>query len=461
MENQENQTPKSQQTSLVQSGTQPVNSPQKPKKLSENILIKGLLVTVLILAMLIPVPFILNVISEREEYQKNTVKEVGDKFGGNQTLYGPFLKIPYTRNSDKVKKTYYSYVSPQEVKTQGDIDPVVKKRGIYNVILYHAKLNNEVEFTSASFEQLDQDVEYNWNSAELLFSVSNLNGLDDDINFMINGISRPSKIGKSINIGETKLNEQNYSQEIKSVEEILVPVSIPENKNIKVSFPVSLKGAGQLNFIPVSKKTEIKINTSIRNLKFDGSVLPNSSDFSGKNRTVVWRFPTKISTQVWDDLSGLAGNKFGMEVMQSHDEYEKTNRVAKYAILFIGLTFITFFFIEIINKLKIHPIQYVLVGLALSIFYLLLLSISEYIGFNKSYIISALATILLICWFIKGIVKKTKIMGVVFAVLTLLYSYIFVIIQLDELALLAGSIGLFIILALLMYFSRKIEWKTE
>ncbi len=453
----EDQKSQPQETPQVQSQTQQVNPPRKPGKLSENILVKGVIVTILILAMLLPVPFIMNVISEREEYQRNTVKEVGDKFGGEQTLYGPFLKIPYAKNG----KFFYSYLSPQNITVQGTLDKDIKKRGIYNVILYRAKLNHQAEFNTDSFAQLEPGAEYNWNSAELVFAMSNLNGLNEDINFDINGTSLPSRMGKPIDVGETRLNMQNSTEEVKFAEEITVPVSIPENKNVKVTFSVSLKGAGKLNFVPVSKKTDIKINTTIQDLKFDGSVLPDSSDFSGKTRTIIWKFPTKIPAQVWDDLSNLAGNKFGVEVLQSHDEYGKTNRVAKYAILFIGLTFVTFFFIEVINKLKIHPVQYVLVGLALSIFYLLLLSISEYIGFDKSYLISALATILLICWFIKGIVKKTQIMGIVFVVLALLYSYIFVIIQLDELALLAGSIGLFIILALLMYFSRKITWKTE
>ena len=144
-----------------------------------------------------------------------------------------------------------------------------------------------------------------------------------------------------------------------------------------------------------------------------------------------------------------------MDLILPVDNYQKSHRSIKYAILFIGLTFLVFFFIEVFQSAFIHPIQYILVGIALVIFYTLLLSISEYLKFNMSFFISAL---LLISGYVKAILKSTKLTGFISGLLSILYIFIFVIIQLEDFALLIGSIGVFVILALIMFFSRKIDW---
>ena len=138
--------------------------------------------------------------------------------------------------------------------------------------------------------------------------------------------------------------------------------------------------------------------------------------------------------------------------------YNKTMRSVKYAILFIGLTFAFFFIIELMQHKPFHPVQYVLVGLALVIFYTLLLSISEYILFDYAYLVAALATIFLITFYAKGHFESWKTAGIFFGLLSCLYSFIFILIRLEDTALLVGSIGLFIVLALVMYTSRKINW---
>ena len=466
MDNQENQN--SEQNSGF-TGNSNANPNFKRPKEKNVFFFKGLITIGLILAMLIPTPFIINLINERQERQQSVVNEVGSKYGENQTLYGPFIKLPYQiTDSAKSTSTRILYISPKELNIGGDLDAFKKKRSLYNVLLYQAKLNVNADFDEDSFSNLDNRYNYLWDKAELIFSISDINGLEDNINAKINGVSLPFEVKNSIDVGETQfINyiESSLSQAVPplSVEEFSIPLNLSMNKKINASFPLSVKGANKLNFLPISKKTQIKLNSNIEDLKFDGSNLPVSSDSENQasNRLIVWKIPSRNISQVWNSTLDFGKNKFGVELIQPNDEYGKTNRVAKYSILFIGLTFLMFFFVEIINKLRIHPIQYVLVGLALTVFYLLLLSISEYTGFNIAYLISALATVLLITWFVQKIVKSFKIISLIFIVLICLYSYIFVIIQLDELALLAGSIGLFVILGLLMYFSQKIEWETE
>jgi inner membrane protein len=138
--------------------------------------------------------------------------------------------------------------------------------------------------------------------------------------------------------------------------------------------------------------------------------------------------------------------------------YQKTMRSVKYAILCILLTFTAFFLIETNNKKSVHPVQYALIGFALVLFYTLLLSFSEYIGFNGAYAIATAATVALVTWFVKGILQSTKLSVLLSLLLVLLYSYVFTILQLQDYALLLGSVGLFLTLAVVMYYSRKIQW---
>jgi len=163
--------------------------------------------------------------------------------------------------------------------------------------------------------------------------------------------------------------------------------------------------------------------------------------------------------QIWaSSRHSIDNSAFGIDLLLPVDNYQKSYRSIRYAILFIGFTFLVFFFIEVLNKLFIHPIQYILVGFSLIVFYTLLLAISEYLKFNLAFIISAVATLSLIAGYVKAILKSTKLTMLLSGVLAVLYSFIFVIIQLQDYALLIGSIGVFIILGIVMYFSRKIDW---
>jgi inner membrane protein len=163
--------------------------------------------------------------------------------------------------------------------------------------------------------------------------------------------------------------------------------------------------------------------------------------------------------QAWTGSKfSLNESAFGINLLLPVDNYQKSYRAIRYAILFIGFTFMVFFFIEVLNRYFIHPVQYILVGIALVIFFILLISISEQLNFNSAYIISAIATLLLIAGYIKAILKSTKLTFLISGILLILYSFIFIIIQLQDLSLLIGSIGIFIVLGLVMYFSRKIDW---
>ncbi len=245
------------------------------------------------------------------------------------------------------------------------------------------------------------------------------------------------------------------------------PVSLAladEGKKLSFNINLKIKGSEQLHFIPLSGDSRFTLQSTWANPSFDGNNLPSVRKVTDTGFAATWNFNKAnlpFGTVLQDfkfDLDTLA---FGVTLIQPADGYAKTNRCIKYAILFIGLTFSLFFIVELLQKKPVHPVQYILVGLALTIFYTLLLSISEFILFDLSYLIAAVATIMLISTYAYGHFHSSKTAGIFGGMLTLLYSFTFVLIRLEDTALLIGSIGLFIILALAMYASRRINWYGE
>ena len=192
-----------------------------------------------------------------------------------------------------------------------------------------------------------------------------------------------------------------------------------------------------------------------------GNFLPDERDISETGFSANWNVLhlNRNYPQTWraNDYK-VQGSEFGTNLLLPVDNYKKAYRVTKYAVLFIALTFMVFFFVEILNKVFIHPIQYLLVGVALVVFFSLLLAFSEHMLFNLAYILSALLTLALVTMYTTAILKSRQLGLFICGILLVLYGFIFTIIQMEDYALLIGSIGIFVILAIVMYFSRKIDW---
>jgi inner membrane protein len=229
------------------------------------------------------------------------------------------------------------------------------------------------------------------------------------------------------------------------------------------SATVRFKGTGNLSFIPTGRETKIEASSSWPDPSFTGANLPDLRTVKDSGFIADWRvlalnrtFPQQWKTDTYD----LARGAFGVSLIVPVDTYQQTTRSVKYAILIILLTFTAFFLIEWIYQRPIHSLQYILVGFALCIFYTLLLSFSEYIGFNGAYGVAAIATIGLITWYVASILRSAGMSAFISVLLTVQYGFVFILIQLQDYALLMGSVGLFVSLAAVMYFSRKIKWHT-
>lgn len=418
------------------------------------IMVKSLLIGALTLLMLIPASLIRQLVYEREQRKVEVVQEVSSKWAQSQTVTGPILKVRYWEYNTLADKTIIkvkknAFYLPDQLKINGHIQPQIRHRSIYDVILYNADIDLEGSFLPIDLAALSLSPENMiWEETELLLGLNDLHGLEEEVKLNWNDTSYLLDAG----LPENEILKNGLNKKIQ--------INPMEAAKFKVQ--LKLKGSENLNFSPIGKSTKATIQSTWQHPSFEGKFIPsNAAAINSAGFDATWNI-LQVSSGIpksWKDKKvDLSQSDFGVRLLQPNDGYGKTERSVKYAILFIGLTFTLFFFIEILQKKQIHPLQYLLVGFALTIFYTLLLSITEYCGFNLAYSISASATILLIGLYVSGIFKKIKIALLFSTLLSALYAYIFVLIQLQDFALLFGSIGLFVILAIIMFYSRKIDW---
>jgi len=411
----------------------------------------------LILILLIPTYMIRFLIHERENRHNITIEEISSKWAREQTIAGPILTVPYgIYSKDKgekvIKSVKYAHFLPDELNINGNISPEIRYRGIYETVVYKSNLKFTGKFPSLDFKDLNiPDDNILWEDAFVSLGIPDMRGIEKNIEINLN---------KNIFV---------YTPGIKTNDIINPGLSAPfpikgadnPEKNYEYSFDINLKGSKELNFIPLGKETNVKLTSNWNNPSFDGAFLPDEREITNNGFSAKWNvlYLNRDYPQKWKGNSyNIFNSAFGVKLLMPVEKYQKTMRSVKYAVMFISLTFMIFFFVEVINKKRIHPIQYILVGLALVIFFTLLLSLSEHINFNLAYVIASIATILLITAYSKTIFKSIFLTILMGSVLLILYGFMYTILQLQDYSLLLGSIGLFIVLAVAMYLSRKIDW---
>jgi inner membrane protein len=231
-----------------------------------------------------------------------------------------------------------------------------------------------------------------------------------------------------------------------------------------VDMQINLKGSSTMSFAPAGKNTHVKLNSPWADPSFDGEFLPTTREVGPAGFSAEWNilhYNRPFSQQWIGDAQKISGAEFGVKLLIPVDQYQKSMRTSKYSQLIILLTFISLLMVEIMRKIRIHPFQYILIGAALIIYYTLLLSFSEHIGYNIAYVIATISTVILVSLYASTFLDNRKLVFIFGGLLFFFYSFVFVIIQLLDYSLLVGSIGLFLIISLIMYFSKNINWYKE
>ena len=420
--------------------------------------IKMVIVSVLAILLLIPSVLIMEIIQERINLSEGVKKELYAQWGGKQVVAGPVLNVPFSvtevgeNNQQTKERKGVAHFLPETVKTNGILFPEIRQRGIYKVVVYHGTLKLKGTFVQPDVSQLEvPNAKFNWDAAYFTIGISDMRGIKNLPELVVNGRKCTVEPG----VADADLFKSGITIKTNSLD-------IKQALNFEIE--LALNGSEDLSVEALGKTSEVTMKSEWAQPSFTGGFLPTNRQVSEKGFVADWvvthlnrNFP-----QQWvDQKYSTHEAKFGVELLIPIDNYQKSMRSVKYAILFIALNFIIFIFIEIKSKIRIHPFQYSLVAFALLIFYALLTSISEQIGFNGAYLISATAVTMLISWYAFSILRDVKSMTWITVLQTSLYLFLFAILQLQDYALLAGSIGLFIILTIIMRASQQVKWYSE
>jgi inner membrane protein len=395
-----------------------------------------------------------SLLRERESRRDSVVQEINQKWGNSQTIIGPFVTVPYKSfYKDKNEKLQYSikyfHILPEKLNIKGDITPHIRYRSIYEAVLYNCKLDVTGTFTIPRLSQLNIEPEnILWGKSVFSIGITDMRGIKENIQITFD----EKNYGVSPGLKTTDIASAGVSS--------LIPLS-PTDSSKPFSFRLNINGSEQINFTPMAEETNVNIKSSWTSPSFNGAFLPTARKITESGFNATWKVLhlNRNFPQYWQGSKYKVNNSFfGIKLLIIADVYQKSTRLSKYALMFIVFTFSAFFFSEIINRNRVHPIQYLLIGLSVILFYVLLLSISEHLNFDYAYLLASSATTCLITGYSKGILKNKYFTITVFALLTILYLYLYIVLQLEDYALIMGSIGLLAVLSTVMFITRKIDW---
>ena len=420
--------------------------------------VKMMVVMGLALVLLIPSILIQEIIGERIEQSGKVKAELYAQWGGEQVVSGPVLNVPYSvheaaeGNKPASVRQGIAHFLPETLEADGELLPEKRKRSIYSVMVYEGKLRLSGNFAAPEVSRLDlANATYHWKSAYFTVGITDMRGIKNLPVLVINQDPLVAEPG----VADNDLFASGLT---------FPSASVDPTSPMLFDIELILNGSENLSIEVLGKTTEIKMRSPWSDPTFTGAYLPDYREVTAEGFSAAWKvthlnrnFPQQWADSKYNTREALVGVGLLIQV----DHYLKSMRSAKYAILFIALNFIVFLFIELKSKTRIHPFQYTLVALALLLFYALLTSLGEQIGFNLAYGISAVLITALISWYANSIVRNKRTIGSITLVQAGLYTFLFVILQLQEFALLAGSAGLFVILAIIMRASQKIVWYND
>jgi len=411
-------------------------------------------------------------IRDRINYKSKVLSDIGIQWGSPKTILGPAIKIPYQEpikvisNTGKESYEYqenYLYVLPESLNIKLDLNNKELYRGIYkeNVYTSHLNLSGEFKFTEALLKLISEKPNLKIGKAQMVFSINEIKSFKNDLLIAFAG-KEQLEFDQSI--------QKNNNFELSTSKMFLSSLSDLSALS-SFNMDLDLNGSRKIEFIPGAKKISVEMKSNWAHPSFSGAYIPSTRNITNKGFEAKWEIFSIV-----DSYDSLANNSFrpyqeietdnyydkssafGVDLYSPINIYTKVEKSLKYGFLFVILTFSMYFLIEVLFKQKFHEIQYLMIGLAVSIFYLLLLSLSEHIGFDIAYLIAAFAVTVLIGFYTFSVVEKKKLAYVASSLIALLYCYLYLLLQLTDYSLLFGSFGLFAVLSSIMLVSRKINW---
>lgn len=443
--------------------------PRPPRKFSDTVSFKILFLVILTLVLLIPDAIIYGTISERENRQNETMHQISRQWSSSQTIIGPVLTIPYRLPVNGRDTTGIVTVLPSALDYDATLKSQTLRRGIYEDVVYNGDVTISGTFDLSSMRPAEIPLSALLpDRAHVVIGVTDLRGIEKISDFHFAGHNWELSGSQALNTSHEGLVKID-------VDDTAAPRGASMSAKIEIdsligcdSLPyrltMSIKGSHAMSVAPVGKVNEIKISGDSPSPSFKGMFLPSDRDVTAAGFEAVWNLNAinRDYPQVFegDDMASIGASVVTADLLVPVDRYQKTERAVKYAVLVILLTFIGVLFAEMTLRRKIYVFQYLLVGLALILFYALLLSLAEHLAFSIAYLIAGAMTVGLVGIYMAGVLRSLKAAAYISGLLTVIYAYIFVLLNLETYALLAGSLGLFAALATIMYLSLKMDWKS-
>jgi len=423
-------------------------------------LLRVLLIGFLVLLLQIPIAMIDSLIGERTARHSEAVEEITGKWGGTQTVIGPVLVVPYvvrwTEGEGEKRKlrseVRFGSFLPESLEVEGRIETELRSRGIFDVPVYKMTLLAKGTFLHPNLSDWGVNAEdIRWDKAEIGVRISDARAIQNQTSLVWDKASVPFEPGTGEFGGESS--------------GIHAPMKgLLGDKGYTFSFPLVLQGSTGAYFAPLGKETSVSLSSNWSNPSFQGSWLPGERSVTPEGFRSRWSIPSlgRNYPQRWSSDSAVAHeidkSTFGVQLLAPIDPYRMSERSVKYEALFLMLTFLSLWLFEVLVRRRLHSLQYLLVGAAICLFYLLLLSLAEHLGFMPAYLLASAAVVGLITGYCASILRKPVWALIVGALVAALYAYLYVLLNNEDYALLIGSVGLFVILAAVMYLTRTIDW---
>jgi inner membrane protein len=439
-----------------------------------SISLKLLVIGIFVLILIIPSEMVQSLISERESTRNEAISEIWRTWGDRQVLAGPVVSVPVVTykslpNGTVESATHFLHFLPDNLTVTGNVVPVIRYRSIYEVVLYSSTLAVKGDFKPLVPKGLNiQPADIKWDKAYVTIGISDMKGVKENIDLAWNDSVFRMQPGVPVH----DIVKGGVS----------IPVVIDPTLNNKFSFKLQLNGSRLLSFLPFASEMNVNLTSAWANPSFEGAFIPTEKSVTKSGFTAKWKIlelnrnygqfglddfisnGEEKSTDIFTNDRISPDNKaggFGVNLIMPVDQYQRTTRAAKYGVLFVILTFVTFFFFELLRKKYVHPLQYLIVGFAIMLFYLLLLSFAEYLLFDLAYAISAVVVTLMVMLYAGAIFSNRKYGIIVGLILFMLYAYFYTLLQLQLYSLLFGSIGMAVMLSVIMVLTRNLHKERE
>ena len=422
-----------------------------------SITLKVLGIGALALLMLIPLAHVQWLIAERSGLREEAIGQIASRWGAAQTLGGPALAVPAPyqwKNEQGIQTAEDTAVFlPGRLDIAATMTPSLRHYGIYETPVYEARVSMKAQFEPADLAALGQTAAtYALDRAQIRLPITDVRGLREVTSVTLNGQAQQLEPGAEIG-------------GVRTVAFSVDRRTLAGPMTVDIEFVVA--GTERLLFLPFARTTTLKLDAPWGDPSFIGRFLPAKRDIDAKHFSAQWQVLelNRDFGQHWLgrelSTSALTEAAFGAARVQPAGVYQRNERAGKYGLLFVGLTFVAFFLFEVLQRLRVHPVQYLQIGLALCTFYIVLLALSEQIGFAWAYVCAAAAVVLMVGGYAAAVLATRRAGAILGGALAVVYALLYGLVVSEQYSLLIGAFALLVIVGLLMFLTRKVDWYRQ